>query len=76
MSYGKVQLVAQKASGMVVPETRGGHRANLFHIETCPDVNENPVWVGKLAFDIEGVGEWDEDGLGFYWVFVSWAVCP
>jgi hypothetical protein len=37
----------------------------LFHVEACPDVDEHPVGVGELAFDVEGVGERDEDGLLF-----------
>ena len=37
----------------------------LFDVEACPDVDEHVVGVGELAFDVEGVGEGDEDGFFF-----------
>lgn len=37
----------------------------LFHVEACPHVDEHPVGIGEPAFDVEGVGERNEDGLLF-----------
>ena len=42
----------------------------LFDVEACPDVDEHVVGVGELAFDVEGVGEGDEDGF-FFCCFVN-----
>lgn len=41
----------------------------LLNVEACPDVDEHPVGVGEVAFDVERVGEGDEDG--FVLCFVS-----
>lgn len=38
----------------------------LFDIESRANINDHAVRVGKLALDVEGVGEGDED------VFVVW----
>lgn len=35
---------------------------DLLDIVTCADVDEDVVWVGELAGDVEGVGQRDEDG--------------
>ena len=42
----------------------------LFHVEACPDIDEHTVGIGELAFDVEGVGERDEDGF----LFCGWAL--
>jgi hypothetical protein len=39
---------------------------HLFYVEPRSDVDEHPIGVGELAFDVERVCERDEDGLVFY----------
>ena len=46
-------------------EEEKGESRYLFDVEACPDVDEHVVGVGELAFDVEGVGEGDEDGFFF-----------
>jgi hypothetical protein len=51
--------------------------SHLFDIEACPDVDEDPVGIGQLALDVEGVCEWHEDGLLSCFAFgeeTVWAV--
>jgi hypothetical protein len=45
-------------------EERGNTRNRwyLFHVEACPNIDEDPVGVGEVAFDVERVCERDEDG--------------
>ncbi len=43
----------------------------LFDVEACPDVDEHVVGVGEPAFDVQRVGEGDEDGFLFYFWLVG-----